>query len=298
MTCYHPFQISRGFGLKRGKMVDPSDPYAIPGTETWVPCGRCIGCRIQRTREWACRCVFEAKFHEHNSFITLTYAPEYLPEDGSLHYEHFQAFMKRLRRRLDYHDSNKIRFFMCGEYGEKLSRPHYHAIIFGFDFPDKYVWSSVHGQYYYRSPLLEELWPFGFSTIGDVTFQSAAYVARYVTKKIVGKDAEDYYQGKKPEFCQCSRKPGIAREWIEEYMSDVYPGDQVVIASNIVMRPPRYFDRVFDLYDSDKMENIKQRRKMHAKELEKKGELSPRRLKVKEKCKMMQVDKLKRGYES
>ena len=298
MTCYHPWLACRGHGEKLGRYVPFNSTWAIPGTEIWLPCGQCIGCRLQRSREWAARCVFEASRHEHNCFITLTYAPECLPPDGSLHYEEFQAFIKRLRRRVQYHSDLKIRFFMCGEYGEHFSRPHYHAIIFGYDFPDKVFWSRNNGHPLYRSPMLEELWPFGYCTVGDVTFESAAYVARYVTKKITGKDADDWYQGREPEFCQCSRKPGIARDWIEEYMNDVFPVDKVILANNIMMRPPRYFDAVFKEYDDEAFEKIRDQRKARAKNLEKKGELTRQRLKVKEQCKLMQTDKLKRGFES
>ena len=185
MTCYHPWLACRGHGEKLGRYVPFNSQWAIPGTEIWLPCGQCIGCRLQRSREWAARCVFEASRHEHNSFITLTYAPECLPEDGSLHYEHFQKFIKRLRKRLwRYEDDLKVRFFMCGEYGEQFSRPHYHAIIFGYDFPDKVFWSRNNGYPLYRSRMLEELWPFGYCTVGDVTFESAAYVARYTGTRL------------------------------------------------------------------------------------------------------------------
>lgn len=129
---------------------------------------------------WAVRIVHEAQMWPQNSFITLTYRPEDLPQGGSLNVEHYQLFMKKLRAR---NTGHKIRFFHCGEYGEKLSRPHYHAILFNYDFPDKKVFSEKNGNTIYTSELLEDIWGKGFCTIGDVTFQSAAYVARYVMKK-------------------------------------------------------------------------------------------------------------------
>ena len=196
-----------------------------------VPCGRCIGCRLERSRQWAVRCVHEAQLHKDNCFITLTYSPENVPKDSSLHLEHFQKFMKRLRkyiftevqkvnflismmsvdtgRVIGYVPSQGVRFFHCGEYGELLSRPHYHACLFGFDFSDKVLWSTRGGVRLYRSKVLEKLWTFGFSTIGDVTFESAAYVARYCTKKITGDEADKHYNGRSPEYVTMSRRPCI-----------------------------------------------------------------------------------------
>ena len=160
--------------------------------------------------------------HTSNCFITLTYDNEYCPKDYSLNYEDFQLFMKRLRKRfkgfqvvtnypekkirnkwgkvidtisLDPYDEYPIRFYMCGEYGENFGRPHFHACLFNFDFVDKTYWSkSPGGSKIYRSDILEDLWPFGFSSIGEVNFQSAAYVARYIMKKVTGKSAAKYYK--------------------------------------------------------------------------------------------------------
>ena len=117
--------------------------------------------------------------YDDNCFITLTYSNQHIPADGSLDVRVFQKFMKRLRKRF----GDGIRFYHCGEYGSLLGRPHYHACLFNFDFPDKYLWKENNGQKLYRSPSLEELWPYGYSSIGTVTFESAAYVARYILKR-------------------------------------------------------------------------------------------------------------------
>jgi hypothetical protein len=133
MPCYFPITAWRS---KDGKNEAGKWPVVFKPTagyldkELKLPCGRCIGCRLERSRQWAVRCVHEASLHEKNCFITLTYSPENLPKDGSLDVSHFQKFMKRFRKRF----GPGIRFFHCGEYGESLSRPHYHACIFGFDF--------------------------------------------------------------------------------------------------------------------------------------------------------------------
>ena len=170
-----------------------------------VACGQCVGCRLERSRQWAIRCVHESQMHEQNCFITLTYSDEFLPENGSLQLKHFQDFMKRLR----FHVGGGIRFFHCGEYGEENGRPHHHAIIFNHDFADKKVWKTNNGVVLYRSKILEELWPYGFATVGCVSFESAAYVARYITKKVNGDMADSHYLGREPEYITMSRRPGV-----------------------------------------------------------------------------------------
>lgn len=306
MTCYHPLPAWRTNSVnpetgKRRITFDPNQWSRRPEDALVVPCGQCIGCRLKYSREWAARCVFEAKQHSANSFITLTYSPENLPSDGSLHYEHFQLFMKRLRKAVDLEYGVKVRFFMCGEYGDQFSRPHYHAILFGFDFPDKQLWSFRHNNRLYRSPLLERLWPFGFSSIGEVTFESAAYVARYCTKKIKGKAAESYYKDREPEFSNCSRKPGIAREWIEEYLDDVYTPDRLIISADIMMNPPRYFDKILELTDGERFESIKAervRKLKEAKALSGDGDVNRVKLAVSEKIKQSKFKRLVRVMEN
>lgn len=135
--------------------------------ELSLPCGRCTGCRLERSRQWAVRCMHEASQHKKNCFITLTFDSEHCPKDMSLDYRVFQLFMKRFRKRVH---PLSIRFYMCGEYGELFGRPHYHALIFGYDFPDKaYYAKSGAGEDIYISRVLSDLWPFGLATIGECT---------------------------------------------------------------------------------------------------------------------------------
>lgn len=238
------------------------------GEELQLPCGQCIECRFKRSRDWAVRCMHEASLHDKNAFITLTYAPEHLPSDGSLDYKPFQKFMKRLRKQFT---GTNIRFYMCGEYGENFGRPHFHACLFGVDFSDKkYLTKTKSGSVIYTSKTLEKLWPFGLSSIGDVNFQSAAYVARYIMKKITGDasfkhynqiDADGVITTRKPEFTRMSLKPGIGAGWLDKFHSDVYPHDFVVVngRKNAV---PRYYDKkisknvdgTFDDYDIDEIQ--------------------------------------------
>ena len=177
MACYHPLIAYRSREKsKNGKYgLSFSIKNGYYDLKVQVPCGQCIGCRLEKSRQWAIRCVHEAQMHEENCFITLTYNKESLPADGSLRKRDFQLFMKRLRKEC----GEGIRYYMCGEYGAKYERPHYHICLFGYDFKDKYIWDERDKVPLYRSTKLEKLWTLGFSTIGEVTFQSAAYVAPY-----------------------------------------------------------------------------------------------------------------------
>lgn len=293
MPCYRPLKGYRARvpneSGKRSIVFNARDGFVDMPVD--LPCGQCIGCRLERSRQWAIRCVHEASLYKDNCFITLTFSDEHLPANRSLDVKLFQDFMKRLRFRC----GSGIRFFHCGEYGEKFGRPHYHAIIFNFDFKDKYVWrKSTCGDTCYRSPLLEELWQFGTSEIGSVTFESAAYVARYITKKVTGEIAEDHYRGRKPEYVTMSRRPGIGKAWFDMYRSDVYPADEIVIRGK-VMSPPKYYDSQFELaYPSDFC-RVKATRKSGRKLIEKE-DIS--RLAVREAVHELRFKQLKRGYEN
>lgn len=224
-----------------------------------IPCGQCIGCRLEKSRQWAIRCSLESQLYQNSYFLTLTYDDEHLPKFGSLVPEDLQKFLKRLRRYIEYHCSDeKIRFFACGEYGDNFSRPHYHAIIYNLEIPDlKRFSTSFSGDTYYTSEIINQIWHNGYVIIGQVTFESCAYVARYVTKKMTGSKADEYYQGRQPEFVRMSRRPGIGSAWLDLYSSDVYPHDYIVIRDGIKVKPPKYFDKLFEAIAPDEMAMIK-----------------------------------------
>lgn len=245
MPCYHPltaYQCANGdvvFQELRGRDTVRS---------LQLPCGQCIGCRLERSRQWAVRCVHEASLYERNCFVTLTYNEDALPDNAGLRYRDFQLFMKRLRKN---GPSKMVRFFMCGEYGENFGRPHFHACLFNVDFPDKvFLFEASSGGRVYRSACLERFWPHGFSSLGDVTFQSVAYVARYVMKKVTGEDAQEHYGRRRPEFCQMSRRPGIGARWLAKFMTDVYPSGKVVI-NGTPTNAPRFYNRRYKKLDDD-----------------------------------------------
>ncbi len=261
-----------------------------------LPCGQCVGCRLERSRQWAIRCSHEASLYEDNAFITLTYSDAHLPSDGSLNLVHFQKFIKRLRKQY----GPKIRYYHCGEYGEKFKRPHYHACLFNFDFEDKKLFQIKNNNRYYTSEILQTLWPMGFSIIGDVTFQSAAYVARYIMKKINGAAAENHYANPetgeilKPEYTTMSRRPGIGSAWLKKYQSDVYPGDFVVMGGK-KMKPPKYYDRQYELTNPSEYGQLKTDRVLNAKKFESNN--TPERLKTREVVQKARLNLLPRKLE-
>lgn len=227
-----------------------------------IPCGQCIGCRLEKSRQWAIRCSLESQLYENSYFLTLTYDDEHLPASGSLVPEDLQKFLKKLRRYIEYHVSDeKIRFFACGEYGDNFQRPHYHAIIYNLAIPDlKRFSTSFNGDTYYTSETINQIWKNGYVIIGQVTFESCAYVARYVTKKITGDQADEHYNGREPEFVRMSRRPGIGAAWLDKYQTDVYPHDYIVIREGIKVKPPKYFDKLFEAIAPDEMSMIKELR--------------------------------------
>lgn len=204
---------------------------------------------------WALRCVHESQMHEQNCMLNLTYNDENIPWRGMLDHKHFQDFMKRLR----FHHRKKIRYYMCGEYGDLNGRPHFHACLFGTDFADKYQWRKNHqGDWLYRSPQLEQLWKLGNAEIGAVTLQSAGYIARYVLKKMTGEKALDHYArtdpasgelySLPPEYNRMSLRPGIGATWFEQYgHTDVYNSEKsYVVHEGRKHQPPRYYHQLLE----------------------------------------------------
>lgn len=234
--------------------------FSTVGKYKILPCGQCYQCRLERSRDWACRCILEAQMHKENCFVTLTYDDAHLPSDYGLQKMDLTNFFKRLRK----NTGAKLRYFACGEYGDLYSRPHYHICIFGYRPDDLQLIAQNRGVNLYTSQEILKAWQGrGFVSIGDVTFESAAYVARYVMKKVTGDRAEEHYQGREPEYVVMSRRPGIAASWFEKYSEDVYPNDYLVVRNNIKCKPPRYFDSLYDVYYGEgAIESIKAEREV------------------------------------
>ena len=310
MSCYHPlkgwkiginptgkpnykitsYDVKYLIKDKLGNYVEsykeiPSDRFIPRITDSIdIPCGKCVGCLLDRSRDWATRCMLEASYHKHNCFITLTYNDDHLPSSReiindltgevsespfrTLQKRDFQLFMKRLRKAIE---PLKIRFFACGEYGSSTYRPHYHCIVFGYDFPDRIFYKfNFRGDKYYTSPLLQSCWsdkdntPIGHVCVADISFDTCAYVARYCLKKM-DNNMSDFYEtfNLDPEFTLMSRKPGIGRLYYDDNKDNIYDNDRIILSDekgSKILRPPKYFDKLYDIdYPSD-FENIKNSR--------------------------------------
>ncbi len=260
MPCYRPIEVA----IRRKSL------YQLRKINDWqvVPCGSCVGCRAEQARQWAVRMMHEARMHQSNLFVTLTYSDEELPNNGEVIAKDFSGFVKRLRKTQE----RKISFFGCGEYGERTQRPHYHALLFGIEFLDRDCGFDTSRPDVWRSETLDHLWGRGLCEGGSVTMASASYVAGYVRKKVKRKDyaRANPLTGEllAPEFSRMSLRPAIGKRWIEKWWQDVYPRDFVVI-DGVEAKPPRYYDKWMDDHHQDLMETVRQTRYDEAEELTK-----------------------------
>jgi len=289
MPCWTPLKAYRGEG---GRIVfDSKKGWSDRPLE--LPCGQCSGCRVAKSEEWALRCVHEASMFEANCFVTLTYSDEFLPEGGSLRLGDWQKFAKRVRKNI-----GPFRFLHCGEYGEENLRPHYHACMFGLDFcEDREVYKyGKPGETLFTSDLLTRTWGLGHVTLGSLTFKSAAYVARYCLKKATGDLAEVKYErvdpetGEtflvRPEYATMSRRPGIGSSWFDVFYRDVFPADEVVHQGRR-FRPPKFYD---SRLSQEAREVLKRKRIASVKS----DDVTPERLKVREKVAAARMAYLRR----
>lgn len=334
MPCYHPIAA---WHLPSGDIK-----FAVSGDQHHKPlklhCGQCIGCRLERSRQWAIRCMHEAKMHQHNCFLTITYADEHLPGkyftglyhpktgekiySGTLSVIDTQLFLKRLRKSLGIKvegsqsdptgtdnapSTQKLRFYLGGEYGEQYGRPHYHICLFGIDFPDKiYLGKSQAGHRLYTSETVTKTWNKGLHSIGELTFESAAYTARYMMKKITGDKSEKHYEkidietGEirklKPEFNTMSRggrekTGGIGQAWLAKYMSDVYPTGKVHNRGTR-SNAPRYYDKQYEKHDPFGYEILQMTKHLEGRQHI--ADQTPARLKVREEVTKATVQLLRR----
>lgn len=321
MPCYHPLKAYRfhrapgaRFNHKSGAPRLIFDESKIGGylklygdshDVVTLPCGKCAGCLLKHAAAWAIRCVHEQRYHERNCFLTLTYRTERLPPNSSLCKKDLQDFWKRLRIHLDrdedYLTANapkygpfkppEIKYFACGEYGEEKGRPHYHAVLFGWDFPDRQPvsnnpWAS---DPLYESPILNKIWGHGVCKIGELTQKSAAYTARYTMKKIYGEKAEEEYanQGKIPPFNLMSK--GIGRRYFKEFRADIFPCDYVLDEETKTRLPvPRFYDKLLAELDKEAADNAKKERQLNSGKRNPEDQ-SPERLAIRETILKMRI---------
>lgn len=331
MPCYHPQDVIRSPRVCHARSGKPvvffnksrdrysalwnstprhvewyqPDRFQIPGCKP-----KCVGCQERYSRDWAVRSWHHSQKYDANCFITLTFNDEFVPR--SLDHSVWQDFMKRFRRvvtptcpfkekalRDEWFRDFGVSFFMCGEYGSINMRPHFHACIYNFDFPDRKLWSVRDGVRLDTSEMLSELWScpksgksFGFSSVGDVSFQSSAYIARYVAKK-AQRVADASLDGRKPEYSKCSLKRPIGKDWFYSFMQSVYPDDAVTMEGGFRAKPPRYYDKLLELTDKDLSDTIRNIRVSKAKLS---PDNTPARLAERESVKQVQFSQLKRGF--
>lgn len=304
MPCYRPL---RAYQVGSGKPFFSSVKLSPLSREIEIPCGQCIGCRLDYSRDWALRCVHESRMCVDSCFVTLTYRDADLPDDRFLCHRHVQLFLKRLRKQFD------VRYFMCGEYGGKFGRPHYHILLFGF-LPDdrKFFKTSDSGSHVFTSCSLDAKWQLGSTYTGDVTFESAAYIARYITDRendfstgrftaIVDVTTGELLQRPK-EYTQMSRHPGIGASWFARYWRDVFPRDYILLRG-VKMPVPRYYDVLLERFDPDMLQRVKdvrradmdRRIKLLSAEFPHLAREDVRRLDVEEQVKLVSIRKLKRS---
>lgn len=325
MACFFPLRAYRSTERNpdTGKYGITFNPHhaLVERSPLILPCSKCIGCKLDRTKQWAIRCVHELRTAGSGCFITLTYDDQHVPVDYSVNLRDLQLFFKRLRKHLrKAHPGLKIKFFACGEYGTQFGRPHYHACITGFDFPDRTFYrSNDQGDRMYKSELLAELWPAGLHEISDLTFKSAAYTARYVTQVISG-DTEVVSQhysrvspidgntyNVKPEFATMSKKPGLGAEWFQRFKGDAFsfsdivnqdgevvgrrPSGDFLVVDNHKVKPPSYYLR--QLSEADAL-LVQRERKRHSIQPKVKANNTPERLNVRKQVQEAKAKRLSR----
>lgn len=275
MSCYKPLKaFVLGVNPESGKKIIKVVNKNFDGKEfsdagmpqIGIPCGKCIGCRLDYSRSWADRMIAEASLYESNYFLTLTYDNEHLPEkkEGSpihsLNKRDAQLFMKRLRKALP---DQKIRFFCAGEYGPNTMRPHFHLILFNCKLDDlKFLRENDLKQPYYVSETINRVWPYGFHIIANVNWDTCAYVARYVVKKQKGEGSSVYDKYNfTPEFSTMSRKPGIGHNFVVDHMEELYAYGSISLPTKDGAKhigTNKYYDYLFDLEYPDIMNEIKE----------------------------------------
>jgi len=303
MPCYRPLL---GYRARYPNPDTGKYSTVFNAREGWLDmprstaCGQCIGCRLAKSRQWGVRIMHQSSIYARNSFLTLTYDDRHMPKTRSLQKEHFQTFIKDLRAKIQYEEreladdqKTRIKYYHCGEYGEQLGRPHYHACLLNFDPPDKLLHAVSNGQNLYTSEYLSKIWKKGFILTGDLTFESAAYVARYVTKKITGDKAPLHYGNRLPEYSTMSN--GIGKDWFEQFKRDVFPNDFVLLKGH-KMIPPKYYSNLMEKQYPSEFREIKYRReqknKVHTENQ------TPARLRVREICHEAKAKKLVRTYDN
>lgn len=312
MTCYHPliryeyydkYKCQDGHEAYKARVLklDSGEEYedmeervrsGLIRQRQIIPCGKCIGCRLEYSKEWATKGCLEAEYYSENWFLTITYNENHLPEAGTmidpktgeelgqnpfgtLKSEDMTLFIKRLRQYYERKYNHKgIRYMVCGEYGDKGARPHYHAIMYNLPLHNIYFHQyNENHETLWRCKELEEIWGKGLIVAAEVNWNTCAYVARYITKKVGIPTQEEYYKclGVNPEFFRMSRKPGIGRQYFEDHKDDIYSKDEIIVKKYngglMKVKPPKYYDKLYDGINTNEYLRLKLKRKKISEEI-------------------------------
>lgn len=348
MTCYHPLvreeDDTKWMIAKDGHRYHPAKIYSWDRLEDldkkynfrmkkWelIPCGKCIGCRLDSSKDWANRGYLEGLYSDHNYFVTLTYdedhltipefvemddititAPEELEWKGTLIPSDLKRFINTLRKIFEReYNHTDIRYIACGEYGGEGKRPHYHLILFNCPFPSDTFYNpriSWEKDTYYQNEIIERAWNKGISNITEASWNTIAYLSRYITKKINGENSELYYkiQGQESkEFFRASNRPGIGYKYYEDHKEEIYKNDSILIKKGNQItweKPPDYFDKLYEKENPEHMKIIKEKRRQDAiNALRSKDQTTSldrlNQLKLEEQSKKEQTSTLKRKLE-
>lgn len=288
MTCYRPQPATMGYDFLLKKWRQPRILYPVDrdasGAREYLrplgsfssvsrkaeahrylhlPCGLCFGCRCDNARSWSLRMMHEARYHDACYFITLTYSPESMPVDGDLRYSDLQDFFKRARHLFQLPDKS-FKYFACGEYGDKTLRPHYHFAAFDFHIPDLRPFKQVAGGWYFLSDALRDCWKHGHVVVAPLSWQSAAYIARYVTKKMHGSNRRDKGTfnpdtGELDLYAQqrAFQSKGLGLPFYLEHFSEIWDLDGCLYNGKYMVKPPRYYMKQLEKTDPDRALSIK-----------------------------------------
>ncbi len=266
-----------------------------------IPCGHCYACKLNKSAEWATRCMLETLKSEHNYWITLTYDEDHVPiaeetkwkienQDGTFQEityknegdeiwctgclipEDATNFLKRLREYLRSHyDHTGVKVYYCGEYGSLNARPHFHMLLFNCPIPMEESYDfhiDENFKEHWKNRIIEELWQHnGMVDITEIEWSNAAYTARYTMKKVFNErtDQEYYASGKIPEFVRMSRRPGIGMDYYEQNKFKIYENDELIMktvkGNTGSIKPPKAFDKLFKEQYPEQYNKIERRRK-------------------------------------
>lgn len=259
MKCADPVLCYTRGNTKLYRNFSLASPMAKLHHDSVFDCGKCIFCRKKRARELAIRCVLHASLHKQNCFLTLTYDETRESYHNNFEYEDIQKFKKKLRRHCEYYFKKKIQVFNVHEYG-KNGKKHWHLVVFNHTFMDRTIYPRKKGLGLYTSKTLSKLWPYGFSTIGDVSEASAMYQSQYMQKDMKN---GNYTNEKKSH----SKHSGIGRDFFYQNFEQIlslgfipFNGKKIPV--------PRYFKKLAHkhfsyFYEPDNFIDLNYRKRLY-----------------------------------